>query len=119
MEFDRASRKITLAVWSRRDDPSQPGAKPCPGWPIAINQIDNGFPHQGLFLDTIRLMRRDLCVQVIRESTGEIVYTMRLTGQPFTLRVFEEGAYSIRVFDPDGDYEETRRGVWTIPPPAA
>ena len=63
-------------------------------------------------------MRRDLCVQVIRESTGEIVYTMRLTGQPFTLRVFEEGAYSIRVFDPDGDYDETRRGVWTIRTPA-
>jgi len=118
VEFDRATRKITLAVWSRREDPSQPGAKPCPGWPITISQFDNGFPYKGLFLDTIRLMRRDLCVQVIRESTGEIVYTVRLTGQPLTLRVFEEGAYSIRVFDPEGDYDETRRGVWTIRTPA-
>jgi hypothetical protein len=56
---------------------------------------------------------------VIRESTGEIVYTMRLTGQPITLRVFEEGAYAIRVFEPDGDWEETRRNVWTVPAPVA
>jgi hypothetical protein len=111
VEFDRATRKITMAVWPRREDASQAGAKPCPGWPVTINQIDNGFPHKGLVLETIRLMRRDLCVQVIRESTGEIVYTVRLTGQPFTLRVFEEGAYSVRVFDPDGDQDETRRVV--------
>jgi hypothetical protein len=116
IEFERASRKTTLAVWPRREDPSRPGAKPCDGWPIAIDQIDNGFPHKGWVLDTVRLMRRDLCLQVIRESTGEIVYTARLTGYPITLRVFEEGAYSIRLFDPDGAFDETQHGQWTRPP---
>ncbi|HTM51197.1 MAG TPA: alkaline phosphatase D family protein [Bryobacteraceae bacterium] len=119
IEFDRSTRKTTLAVWPRREDPERPGARPCPGWPITIDQLDNGFPHKGHVLETIRLMRRELCVQVIRESTGEIVYTMRLTGQPITLRVFEEGAYAIRVFEPDGDWEETRRNVWTVPAPVA
>jgi hypothetical protein len=117
VEFDRATRNITVAVWPRREDATQPDAKPCAGWPITIHQLDNGFPHKGLMLDTIRLMRRDLCVQVTRESTGEIAYTIRLTGQPLALRVLEEGAYSIRIFDPDGGYDETRRGVWTIPAP--
>jgi hypothetical protein len=61
-------------------------------------------------------MRRDLCLQVIRENAGEIVYTVRLTGYPITLRVFEEGAYSIRLFDPDGTFDETQHGQWTRPP---
>ncbi len=78
--------------------------------------MDNGFPHKGWVLDTIRLMRRDLCLQVIRENAGEIVYTVRLTGYPITLRVFEEGAYSIRLFDPDGVFDETQHGQWTRPP---
>ena len=65
--------------------------------------MDNGFPHKGWVLDTIRLMRRDLCLQVIRENAGEIV-------------VFEEGAYPIRLFDPDGTFDETQHGQWTRPP---
>ena len=92
------------------------GAKPCDGWPITINPMDNGFPHKGWVLDAVRLMRRDLCLQVIRENAGEIVYTVRLTGYPITLRVFEEGAYSIRLFDPDGTFDETQHGQWTRPP---
>jgi alkaline phosphatase D len=34
--FDRASRKITLANWPRWVDPSQPDAKPYPGWPVTV-----------------------------------------------------------------------------------
>jgi hypothetical protein len=108
IEFDRATRKITLAVWPRRE-----GANPAAGWPIVIDQIDNGFPHEGYILDPIQTPRAGLCVQVIREG-GEIIYTLRLSGTSFTPRVYEEGLYTIRIFDPDGKYQQTRKGLKSV-----
>jgi alkaline phosphatase D len=109
IEFDRATHKITLAVWPRRE-----GTKPAAGWPITIDQVDNGFPHKGFVLDTIETPRRGLCAQVIRED-GEIVYTLRLSGSSFTPRVYDAGVYSVRIFDPDGKYQQTRKGMKALP----
>jgi hypothetical protein len=36
--FDRIEHTITMANWPRWVDPSAPGAKPYPGWPITIRQ---------------------------------------------------------------------------------
>jgi len=36
--FDRIDHTITMANWPRWVDPSAPGAKPYPGWPITIRQ---------------------------------------------------------------------------------
>ena len=92
-----------------------PPANPDRHDPRSRRQLEQEQPDAAGWPGDIRLMRRELCVQVIRESTGEIVYTMRLSGVPITLRVFEEGAYSIRIFDPDGAFDETQHGVWTHP----
>jgi hypothetical protein len=110
IEFDRATRKITLAVWPRREDPAQPGSKPAEGWPITIDQVNNGFPQKGFVLDTIEAPRIGLCAQVIRDG-GEVLYTLRLSGRSFTPRVYEAGVYSVRIFDPDGKYQQTRKGL--------
>lgn len=41
--FDKAARKIQLANYPRWADLTQPNAKPYPGWPIVIDQMDNGL----------------------------------------------------------------------------
>ncbi len=102
--FDRATRKITLANWPRWVDPSKPGAQPYPGWPITIDQLDNGFPRQGLSLGQIDAAgMKDPVVRVINQSNGEIVYTLRIQGSSFTPRVFQPGVYTVKVGDPDRD----------------
>jgi hypothetical protein len=40
--FDRATLRITLANWPRHVDPTSPGARPYPGWPITIHRDENG-----------------------------------------------------------------------------
>lgn len=40
--FDRRTLRITMANWPRMVDPSAPGAKPYPGWPVTIHRDDNG-----------------------------------------------------------------------------
>lgn len=111
IEFDRGSGQIKLAVWPRREDASRDGASPAEGWPIAIEQSDNGYPHAGPALEPIQAPRAGLCLQVIREESSEIVYTLRLRGTSFTPRVYEMGVYTVRVFDPDGAYQELRKGL--------
>ena len=110
IEFDRATRRITLAVWPRETDPSKPGAQPAPGWPITIEQLANGFPHQGPALPVVHAPRAGLCVQVIREENQEVLYTLRLPSTSFTPRVFAPGLYTVRVFDPDGAFDERHQG---------
>ena len=110
IEFDRGTRKITFAVWPRETDPVRAGAKPAPGWPITIDQLDNGFPHKGPALKPVEAPRAGLCVQVIHEDTREIVYTLRMAGTSFTPRVYKPGTYTVRLFDPDGKFEQTLHG---------
>jgi hypothetical protein len=38
-------------------------------------------------------------VQVIYESTGEIVYTVRIQGNRFRPKVFKDGTYTVKIGD--------------------
>lgn len=100
--FHRATRKITLTNWPRWVDPSQPGARPYEGWPITIDQTDNGLPTRGWVLERVETPGlEDPVVQVVDQVSGEIVYTLRIRGSSFTPTVFKEGLYTVRITDPD------------------
>jgi hypothetical protein len=38
VEFDRTRGTTAVTVWPRWEDPSKPGAKPVPGWPVVIGK---------------------------------------------------------------------------------
>lgn len=116
IQFERATRRITLANWPRWVDPSAPGAKPYPGWPITIEQLDNGFPQQGPALPPIPDVGfDDPVVQVVDESSREVVYTLRIRGRSFRPRVFRPGVYTVRVMDPDRGVVKEWSGQKTQP----
>ncbi len=105
--IDRASRSITFAVWPRRVDPTTAAARPADGWPITIHQMDNGWSHTGYVLDKVSAAgRADLCAQVKDQSTGEILYTVRFAGESFIAPAPRAGIYAVRIFDPDGPFEQ-------------
>jgi hypothetical protein len=108
--FDRASRKITMANWPRWVDAAKPGAKPYGGWPITIHQFDNGMP-QAFELEPVKAEIDNPVVQVIEQSSNEPVYTVRIQGRSFTPKVARAGAYTVRVFDPDRNYERVSKDV--------
>jgi alkaline phosphatase D len=111
--FERATRRITFAAWPRWVDVSAPGARPYPGWPITVEQADNGLPSAGWVLPDVS--SRDLAppvVQVTSEETGERVYTLRIQGRSFVPPVRGPGRYTVRIFDPDRPgRERTLSGV--------
>ncbi len=97
--LDRKTHDITLANWPRWVDTSKPGAKPYPGWPITINQLDNGFPRNGLVLEEVKSESDDPEVMVIDEATGKTVYALRIKGRSFLPRVRKPGSYTVKVTD--------------------
>jgi hypothetical protein len=103
IELDRATRRITVANWSRWVDATVPGARPAEGWPITIDQTANGLPSDDWVLDEVRTPgRRDPVIQIVDQSNGGIVYTLPIAGEAFTPKVSREGLYTIRILDSDG-----------------
>ncbi len=106
--LERSTREITLSNWPRWVDTSAQDAAPYPGWPITLHQLDNGYPREGLSLGEISAQVGspiDQPVLQVANDAGEIVYTVRISSLPFTPRVRLPGRYTIRLFDPDGDWE--------------
>lgn len=109
---NRATRRTTIAEWPRWIDPSLPGAKPYDGWPITINQIDNGL--WGAQWELVRIDTpefSDPVVQVQDEGTRDVLYTLRINGKSFVPRVREPGTYRVIAYDPDGDYRKEWKNI--------
>ena len=105
--FNRETRKIKFANWPRWVDASQPDAKPYPGWPIEIDQSDNGLP-KGWTLPEITSSSDDPVVQVVDQADGEVVYTLRINGKTFRPSVRKAGVYTVTV---DGSATADQRAV--------
>lgn len=43
-------------------------------------------------------------IQVIKSRTGEIIYTLRIRGNSFIPKVFEDVEYSVKVGDPESGF---------------
>jgi hypothetical protein len=95
-------RAITIECWPRWEDPSRANASQYPGWPIRLTQGDNYARPAAAYLPTIEVVGlTDPVVQVLAEATGEIVYTLRISGTSFRPKVFEDDLYTVEVGEPD------------------
>ncbi len=106
VRLDRHSRQITIECWPRWVDPSRPGAKQYPGWPIRIHQLDNySRPARGWLPQVAWSAAGQPVLQVVNEKTGQVEYTLRLPGKRFQPKVFDLNAtYRVRVGDPDREF---------------
>jgi hypothetical protein len=110
IECERSSRTITAANWPRWTDPSQPGAKPAPGWPITIDQAANGLPPRTWVLEGGRNQHAGATIQIVDQASSEVVYTYRPPAGDFVPTVFRAGAYTIRILDEAGKVVRTIAG---------
>ena len=115
IKFNRRTRKITLECWPRNTDITAANAKPYPGWPRTIDQLDNYGRTPTQYLPTLRITgMTDPVVQVIQEETGEIVYTVRISGREFRPKVFMHSRYTIKVGEPGTDRVDVLTGVQSL-----
>lgn len=101
VRFDKRQRKITIECWPFLADPAQSGTQ-FPGWPMTLDMTANYARTARAHLPQLTVEDADnTVVQVVAETNGEVVYTLRISGRKFRPHVFDEGKYTLRVSDPE------------------
>ena len=57
----------------------------------------------------------DPVIQVIDQSNGEIVYSLRIQGKSFEPKVRRAGLYTVKVLEPDEGYERVHKDLKASP----
>ncbi len=111
IKFNRHTRDIELANWSYYADPDTDS--PFPNWPVTIGQADNYGRAAAGWLPELRIEGMDNpVIRIIREFTGELIYSLRINGNYFQPKIFEMGFYRIEVGEPDEDHWQTFERIW-------
>ena len=102
VRFNKAEQVITMECWPRYADPDNPDTGgQYDGWPKTIAIEDNYGRKAAAYLPTLRFSGiRNPVVQVVDESDGKIVYTIRIQGSDYRPKVFKEDSYTIRAGEP-------------------
>jgi alkaline phosphatase D len=111
VRFDKQKRTVTVECWPFLADPSAPGTQ-FPGWPVTVSQLDCYGRRPAAHLPTLEIQgARDPVVKVLDEATGEVVYTLRISGRRFRPFVFAEGRYTVSLSDPEAGRSKEIRGL--------
>lgn len=114
VRFDKKNRTITMECWPRNCDITDPASRQYPGWPMTIRQMDNYGRKAVAYLPTLKVSGlEDPVVQIIDESDGQTVYTLRIKGREFRPKVFRRGTYTIKVGPQPGE-PKVLKGVKTL-----
>ncbi len=107
--FNKRTRQITFECWPRFADARQGDQGQFPGWPITIEMSDNDGRQAVGYLPELVFEGANAAnpvVQVIEDATGDILYTLRLSGTRFQPPVYSQGAHTVKV-GPDKPDERT------------
>ena len=98
VRIHKLARSTSFECWPRNVDVSDPSARPYPGWPKTVHQLENDGREPVAWLPEISVKGRSNCVlQVLREETGELVYAIRMDGTRFRPKVYVQGSYTLHV----------------------
>lgn len=119
VRFDKKSRRITLECWPRFADAKDGDKAQFPGWPITIAMSDNDGRKPVAWLPELHFEGvTNPVVQVIAESTGNVLYTRRVRGRRFRPPVFAPGKFTVNV-GRDQPNQQALKGVEASPTDSA
>jgi hypothetical protein len=112
VRFRKSDQTITMECWPLFADPKDPKAAQYAGWPKTVRLADNYARKPAAYLPTLRFKGMAApVVQVIDESSGEIVYTRRVLGPTFRPPVFAAGTYAVKAGEPGTPRMRTLAGL--------
>lgn len=95
--FHKAKREITFECWPRFSDAKQGDGAQFPGWPITVAMDANdGRKIAGYLPELVFVGEKKPVIQVISETSGEILYTVRAQEGRFQPRVYAPGKYTVK-----------------------
>jgi len=113
IRLNKKNQQITIECWPRYADPELPDAEQYPDWPVIINMDDNYGRPARLWLPPLKTSGLDHppVVQIIEETTNEIVYTVRAREASFQPKVFASGMYTVNIGESGTDKMKTINGI--------
>ncbi|MPR33944.1 hypothetical protein [Salmonirosea aquatica] len=96
VRFNKKTRMITLECWPRFADATQGSGGQFAGWPRTFAMAENDGRTVAGYLPTLKFVSENPVVQVIDETTGELLYTERIQGKEYRPRVFGDGSFTIK-----------------------
>jgi len=113
VRFNTDTRKIDIECWPRGVDVTADNAEQYPGWPVTVDQLDNYGRAATAHLPTLKFTGgKNPVVQIVDETYGDIVYTVRPRGDSFQPKVFRDGPYTIHIGE--GDNRKTLTGIEAV-----
>ncbi len=111
IRFNRIQRTITAECWPRQANPANGKVEQYAGWPITVKQTDNFFKAAPFSLPEIVVHGlNNAVVQLLKATTNQVVFTIRMAGQRFVPKVYQKGIYRLKVGDPDQNlWQEVNR----------
>ena len=95
--YNKRAQTVKFECWPRFSDIRDGDSAQFPGWPITIKMEDNDGRKPTAHLPAVKVDGIDRpVVQVIEESTGEILYTVR-AADGFEPPVYSKGTYTVKV----------------------
>lgn len=101
VRFNKQERTATVECWPLLADPTKPGTQ-FPTWPVTVAQKENFGSRVAGYLPPIEAGNARPVVQVIREDTGETLYTVRAPEPRWRPFVSAPGKYLVRWTDGEG-----------------
>lgn len=96
IRFNKSNNKITFECWPRFCDVRKGDSEQFPGWPISFKMEENDGREIIGNLPLIRFDVENPVVQVIEDSSGDILYTRRIQGRSFSAPVYAKGTYTVK-----------------------
>lgn len=120
VRFDKRDRSIRTECWPRYANPENDTTGGVyPDWPVTVYQHHNYGRAPYGWLPAVSQPGWDrLVVEVIDEADEQVVYTLCAAGSRFRPHVFADGAYTVRLHNPDTGAWITLEGqspVTTLP----
>ncbi|VGO13309.1 hypothetical protein PDESU_01865 [Pontiella desulfatans] len=116
VRFNKRTRDVTIECWRILGDLNDPARGQFDGWPVTHRQSDNYGRDAVGYLPVIEdLQFNEPVVEVLDETSGELVYSIRAQGRRFRPHVFSNTTYSVRYGDPETDTWVTRYGQAMTP----
>jgi alkaline phosphatase D len=114
IKFNKPEGEITFECWRSDAEPNEPEDGLFPGWPKTISILDNYSRPVRSWLPNYHVqgLNNHPLFQVIDESSGEIIYTVRVPQDNFQPGVFTYGGdFTIKIGDPDSENFRTFENV--------
>lgn len=97
VRFNKKTREVTFECWPRFADATKGNIEQFTGWPLTYPMSQNDGRKVAGYLPELKFSVADPVVQVIENSSGEILYTERIQGKAYRPRVFSQGKFTVKV----------------------